>query len=60
MTRLQQLRDLYEQGFITQVEYNERKAQLVDDLTGTKTRITKTRHNGAQFSMPNLLCFVDR
>lgn len=34
--KLQNLNDLYDQGFITLAEYQERKAQLIDQLTGTR------------------------
>eukprot|EP00160_Parvularia_atlantis_P000788 Unigene10631_Nuclearia_a/m.32499 Unigene10631_Nuclearia_a/g.32499 ORF Unigene10631_Nuclearia_a/g.32499 Unigene10631_Nuclearia_a/m.32499 type:complete len:395 (+) Unigene10631_Nuclearia_a:209-1393(+) len=37
--KLQALKDLYEQGFITQAEYRERRVQLVDEITGTRTRL---------------------
>eukprot|EP00455_Lapot_gusevi_P006767 TRINITY_DN1289_c0_g4_i2.p1 TRINITY_DN1289_c0_g4~~TRINITY_DN1289_c0_g4_i2.p1 ORF type:complete len:364 (+),score=69.66 TRINITY_DN1289_c0_g4_i2:172-1263(+) len=33
--RLQNLKNLLEEGFITRTEFDERKAQLIDDLTGT-------------------------
>ncbi len=34
--KLQNLNDLYDQGFITLAEFHERKAQLIDELTGTR------------------------
>lgn len=44
MQKLSFLTDLYEQGYITVVEYKERKSQIIDELTGTRTR-TRTRTN---------------
>lgn len=35
---LQNLKNLWSAGFITKTEYNERKAQLIDEMTGTTTR----------------------
>ena len=35
--RLSHLKQLYDEGFITVTEYKERKSQLVDNLTGTKS-----------------------
>ena len=34
--KLQNLNDLYDQGFITLEEYKERKAQIINELTGTR------------------------
>jgi hypothetical protein len=34
-SRLQNLKNLLEEGFISQLEYDERRQQLVDELTGT-------------------------
>lgn len=44
MQKLSFLTDLYEQGYITVVEYKERKSQLIDELTGTKTRTRTNSH----------------
>mmetsp|Transcript_10189 Transcript_10189/g.13981 ORF Transcript_10189/g.13981 Transcript_10189/m.13981 type:complete len:456 (-) Transcript_10189:41-1408(-) len=35
--QLEDLRALYDQGYITVTEYKDRKSQLVDNLTGTKS-----------------------
>jgi elongation factor 2 kinase len=37
-TKLQNLKSLYEEGFITETEYTARKSQLVDQLTGTSMK----------------------
>ncbi|KJE89314.1 eukaryotic elongation factor-2 kinase [Capsaspora owczarzaki ATCC 30864] len=46
--RLKNLKELYEQDYITVTEYRERKAQLVDELTGTTcTSVTSTTAGGS-------------
>jgi len=37
-TKLQNLKSLYEEGFITETEYTSRKSQLIDQLTGTSMK----------------------
>eukprot|EP00026_Physarum_polycephalum_P005424 Phypoly_transcript_05458.p1 GENE.Phypoly_transcript_05458~~Phypoly_transcript_05458.p1 ORF type:complete len:527 (+),score=99.15 Phypoly_transcript_05458:312-1892(+) len=44
MQKLSFLTDLYEQGYITVVEYKERKSQIIDELTGTRTRTRNNSH----------------
>lgn len=38
-SKLRNLEDLFKEGIITDVEYKERRQQLVDELTGTKSLI---------------------
>ena len=33
---MEELKNLYEQGFLTEQEFEERKSQVIDELTGTK------------------------
>jgi hypothetical protein len=44
MQKLSFLTDLYDQGYITVVEYKERKSQIIDELTGTRTRTRNNSH----------------
>jgi len=37
-TKLQNLKSLYEEGYITETEYTSRKSQLIDQLTGTSMK----------------------
>jgi len=39
-TQLKNLHQLYESGFITATEYQERKSQIVDTLTGTRSSVS--------------------
>uniref|UniRef100_A0A7S2RID9 Alpha-type protein kinase domain-containing protein n=1 Tax=Mucochytrium quahogii TaxID=96639 RepID=A0A7S2RID9_9STRA len=41
-SKLQNLEALYEQGFILATEYKERRLQLVDELTGTRSVVADT------------------
>jgi len=36
---LRNLKQLYDSGFLTKTEYSERKSQLIDELTGTKSTL---------------------
>jgi len=54
-TNLQNLKSLYEDGFITETEYTARKSQLIDQLTGTslhsknqKVDVSPSRHQEKQ------------
>ncbi|MES1915682.1 MAG: hypothetical protein MHM6MM_007594 [Cercozoa sp. M6MM] len=42
MDRLRSLSELLENGFITQVEYDERRQQIVDEITGTSISTTSS------------------
>lgn len=37
MTKLHKLKELYDLGIITEVEYTDRKSQIIDEMTGTKS-----------------------
>lgn len=43
MQKLNFLKELMDQGYITVVEFKERKSQIIDELTGTRT-ITRNSH----------------
>lgn len=46
-TQLENLKKLHEEGFLTITEYKERKSQLIDNLTGTKSRTKATIGEGS-------------
>lgn len=50
MQKLNFLKELYDHGYITVVEYKERKSQIIDEVTGTRTR---TRTN-SQIPVPRM------
>ncbi len=57
MQKLKFLKDLYDQGFITVVEFKERKSQIIDELTGTKTT-TRTNSSHIPIRMSFSLIFI--
>ena len=41
--QMEELKNLFEQGFLTEQEFEERKSQVIDELTGTKKGGSTTR-----------------
>jgi len=60
--RLQNLKELYEEGFLTQTEYKTRKSQIIDDLTGTSISSSKTLRDSnvvrSEFQPPRIPDFA--
>eukprot|EP00005_Dracoamoeba_jomungandri_P013134 CAMPEP_0174264422 /NCGR_PEP_ID=MMETSP0439-20130205/22408_1 /TAXON_ID=0 /ORGANISM="Stereomyxa ramosa, Strain Chinc5" /LENGTH=467 /DNA_ID=CAMNT_0015350281 /DNA_START=60 /DNA_END=1463 /DNA_ORIENTATION=- len=57
-TQLQNLESLYEKGYITATEYSQRKSQIIDTMTGTKSvprtpRTATYRKNAAAHTVIN-------
>lgn len=60
--KLNLLKELYDQGLITVVEFKERKSQIIDDLTGTTTTTQSTAASSRSRHSSNVrrsrMCFT--
>lgn len=46
MEKLRKLKELFDLGILTEVEYTDRKSQLVDEITGTRSGKNRSKYRG--------------
>ena len=49
--KLRKLKELFDLGILTEVEYTDRKSQLVDEITGTRSGKNKSKYRGQSLSL---------